>query len=109
MLLPPAIAAGCTCGQTCRSPRGLETSDSRGTVCGAAFHPAAGIVFLGDADRRKADDIEDAIGELSAFHKTDLIQIVGELTDRVMRVEFVAEHLDFAPRGPWPPVTASAP
>jgi len=37
----------------------------------------ADIAFLDDADRSKADDVEGAIGELSAFHQTNGVYAEG--------------------------------
>lgn len=37
----------------------------------------ADIAFLDDPDRRKADDVEGAIGEMSAFHETNHVYAEG--------------------------------
>jgi hypothetical protein len=37
----------------------------------------AGIAFLDDPDRRKADDVEGAIGEMSPFHESHQVYAEG--------------------------------
>lgn len=41
----------------------------------------ADIAFLNDPDRRKADDVEGAIGEMSAFHETNQVCAEGTHID----------------------------
>lgn len=45
----------------------------------------ADIAFLYDADRSKADDVEGAIGELSAFHQTNGVYAEGPNRSADMR------------------------
>ncbi|GAA4814968.1 DUF6036 family nucleotidyltransferase [Tomitella cavernea] len=59
------------------SPSILGTFDEADLPPTATASIEADIAFLDDADRSKADDVEGAIGELSAFHQTNGVYAEG--------------------------------
>jgi len=55
----------------------LGTYDDNEVPSSVLMSMEADIVFLDDPDRRKADDVEGAIGEMSVFHETNHVFAEG--------------------------------